>query len=137
MNNKVVESQLDDCVGNLPLARVLGVDNQRPQHEEKGLQHYPDQLAEGAVEQRGFDQRWDVCVQDFIALAAVVLHVVSLEGHGEWDADGKVGKDPQDLVGQRVVDAEAMAVPDLMYSQHQGVVDDATKAISGQNDHRP
>ena len=62
---------------------------------------------------------------------------VYLERHSEGNADGQVGKDPQEPVGQWPLEAEPMVVSNLVDGQHQGVVDHSAEAVGSQHYHRP
>ena len=62
---------------------------------------------------------------------------IYLERHSEGNADGQVGKDPQEPVGQWPLEAEPVVVSNLVDGQHQGVVDHTAETVGSQHYHWP
>ena len=63
-----------------------------------------------------------------------MLDVIFLEGDGVRDGERKVSEDTQHLVSEWPVVAKGEVVGDLVDGKRQGMVEDATEAVAGEQD---
>ena len=66
-----------------------------------------------------------------------MFQMVALECHGKRDPDGQISKYPETPVCERLFHSEACAVGNLVNGKHEGVVDDASEEVGGENHDRP
>eukprot|EP00754_Rhynchopus_humris_P014920 Rhum_TRINITY_DN14420_c26_g1::Rhum_TRINITY_DN14420_c26_g1_i1::g.89568::m.89568 len=96
---------------------------------EENLEDAEEELREGVLEDKRLHPRGNVSVEAVVALVAVVLHVVPVEGRGVGDADGDVGDARKELVAPRALHGQH--VHDLVDGKEEGVVDCAAHDVRG------
>ena len=104
-----VKGDLHDDVEEVQVRQRDLVDHHWAQGVEEDLEGAEEALAEDGVEEDGFEGGGHVGVEAVDAEGLVVREVVGAEGGGVGDADGDVGEDGEEAVGQGGAEGEVVA----------------------------